>query len=62
MTRDTGWFKSTYSEAGNDDCVEVRITPDTIGVRDSKSPTTGELWLEPAGWATFLTHTRRQLG
>nr|WP_042189819.1 DUF397 domain-containing protein [Kibdelosporangium sp. MJ126-NF4]CEL18898.1 hypothetical protein [Kibdelosporangium sp. MJ126-NF4]CTQ95298.1 hypothetical protein [Kibdelosporangium sp. MJ126-NF4] len=24
--RDTGWFKSSYSGAGTDNCVEVRIT------------------------------------
>jgi Domain of unknown function (DUF397) len=55
MTRDTGWFKSTHSEAGNDNCVEVRLTPDAVGVRDSKSPSTGELWIPPATWTAALT-------
>ncbi|ATE57814.1 DUF397 domain-containing protein [Actinosynnema pretiosum] len=26
MTRDTGWFKSTYSSGGSNGCVEVRFT------------------------------------
>ena len=35
--RDTGWFKSTRSGGANEDCVEVRITEDSVGVRDSKN-------------------------
>lgn len=35
---DTGWFKSTYSGAANDACVEVRISEVGTRVRDSKSP------------------------
>lgn len=55
MTHDTGWFKSTYSGAGNDACVEVRLTPTRVAVRDSKSPTPTELHLLPTTWSTFLT-------
>lgn len=53
MDRDTGWCKSSYSSGGNDSCVEVRLTA-SIGVRDSKNPDSGELWVKPAAWATFL--------
>jgi hypothetical protein len=56
MTRDTGWFKSTYSGAGNDNCVEVRLTPDTVRVRDSKAPTAGQVWLSSAAWTVLIRH------
>jgi len=36
--RDSGWFKSTFSTSGSDNCVEVRFTGDVARVRDSKSP------------------------
>jgi hypothetical protein len=51
MTR--GWFKSSYSDSGNDQCVEVRIDEDAVGVRDSKSSTTDAIWLTPTAWAAF---------
>lgn len=55
MTRDTGWYKSSYTSSGNDSCVEVRfVTSDSIGIRDSKSPATGTLWVPPARWNAFL--------
>ncbi len=38
--RDTGWFKSTFSTSGGDNCVEVRFTGDGARVRDSKNPAT----------------------
>jgi hypothetical protein len=56
MTHDTGWFKSTYSDAANDACIEVRLTPTKVAVRDSKSPTPTELFLPPTTWLTFLAH------
>jgi hypothetical protein len=58
MTHDTGWFKSTYSGAANDNCVEVRLTPRRVRVRDSKSPTLTELSLPLTTWTTFLTAQR----
>jgi hypothetical protein len=57
MTR--GWFKSSYSDSGNDQCVEVRIDQDTVGVRDSKSPTAGAIWLPPTAWTEFLRDIAR---
>lgn len=36
--RDTGWFKSTFSTSGSDNCVEVRFTGDVARMRDSKNP------------------------
>jgi len=53
MTRDTGWFKSSHSGGGSDSCVEVR-PGGSIGVRDSKNPDGGALWLSPTAWSAFL--------
>ena len=53
MTRDTRWFKSSHSDAGNDTCVEVRITSDAIGIRDSKARSAGELRLTSAAWSAM---------
>lgn len=36
--RETGWFKSTFSTSGGDNCVEVRFTGGGALVRDSKNP------------------------
>ncbi|GAA3064379.1 DUF397 domain-containing protein [Actinokineospora globicatena] len=38
--RDTGWFKSSFSNTSNDNCVEVRFTQgNPVAIRDSKNPT-----------------------
>ncbi|MGQ0836977.1 DUF397 domain-containing protein [Actinokineospora sp.] len=44
----TRWRKSHRSN-GNQACVEVANTPNTIGVRDSKNPATN-LEFMPGGW------------
>lgn len=44
--------KSSRSAAGDGNCVEVRITPDAVGIRDSKA--------EPGG--PILTVTRQSFG
>ncbi|MGF6887244.1 hypothetical protein ABIA39_004379 [Nocardia sp. GAS34] len=47
------WFKSSYSQTGGE-CVEVAfLTPNTIGVRDSKNPTAPALTFTPAEWDAF---------
>jgi hypothetical protein len=51
------WRKSSYS-SGSGACVEVAVLSDgTIGVRDSKNPTTS-LTVTPAAWITFLATTK----
>jgi hypothetical protein len=57
--RDTGWFKSSRSNGGGDACVECRITAERgVGVRDSKNPGGGALWVGPAAWSGFLAHLK----
>jgi hypothetical protein len=52
------WRKSSFSERANN-CVEVAITDDAVGVRDSKlgegSPI---LTYTPAEWAAFTAGIR----
>lgn len=55
MMRDTGWFKSSYSAGGSDQCVECRIvTGCGAGVRDSKNPGGGVFWVGSTAWAAFV--------
>ncbi|MGV9878367.1 DUF397 domain-containing protein [Streptomyces sp. NPDC003006] len=51
------WRKSSYSSSSEtDDCVEIAPTPDTIHIRDSKTPTTPHLTVTPQTWSTFITY------
>jgi hypothetical protein len=47
------WRKSSYSPH-NDNCVEVGLTPDVIGIRDTKDRAGGHLVVTPARWQAFL--------
>lgn len=49
-----GWFKSSRS-SDNAACVEVRLSADTIGVRDSKDRSGPTLAFDQAAWTGFLT-------
>ncbi|MDQ3403164.1 MAG: DUF397 domain-containing protein [Actinomycetota bacterium] len=58
-SRDAGWYKSSYSGGGSDQCVECRIVPGvTIGIRDSKAPMSGDLWIAPGAWTAFMNTIR----
>ncbi|KAA0942871.1 DUF397 domain-containing protein [Streptomyces apricus] len=53
MTTDLHWFKSSHS--GNDgECLEIAISPPTIHIRDSKTPTGPTLKITPTAWSAFL--------
>ncbi|SDM63772.1 protein of unknown function [Streptomyces sp. cf386] len=51
------WRKSSYSEGGDNDCVEVADGyPGIVPVRDSKVPDDGQvLVLGATSWTSFLT-------
>ncbi|MEV0703407.1 DUF397 domain-containing protein [Saccharopolyspora sp. NPDC050389] len=51
---DAGWFKSSRSTGGSDNCVEVRLQRDVVRVRDSKAPEDGVLTFGSAAWSSFL--------
>ncbi|MGX7758788.1 DUF397 domain-containing protein [Streptomyces angustmyceticus] len=49
------WRKSSYSDGGADNCVEVCDGfPGAVPVRDSKNPTGGVLLFPADAWAAFL--------
>lgn len=56
MRKDNGavWRKSSYS-AGDGNCVEVAVTREGIGVRDTKNRAAGRLTVAYASWQAF-TH------
>lgn len=57
MIRDSGWFKSSYSDSGGDQCVEVRMVDTVVGVRDSKCPDGGAVWLPLTSWVAFVAYS-----
>ncbi|MFV2118840.1 DUF397 domain-containing protein [Streptomyces sp. Act-28] len=56
-TRDPHWFKSSHSDPGGGNCVEVALSPEAVRVRDSKDVHRAPLTLSPTAWTAFLTHT-----
>ncbi|WP_326736791.1 DUF397 domain-containing protein [Streptomyces sp. NBC_01022] len=51
------WRKSSYSDGGDNNCVEVSDTfPALVPVRDSKTPAGPVLLFAPAAWSTFLEY------
>ncbi|MFE2420997.1 DUF397 domain-containing protein [Streptomyces hokutonensis] len=55
---ESAWFKSSYSDAGQN-CIEAaHLAPTAIAIRDSKNPTGPALLLPATAWAPFLSHLR----
>ncbi|MCG3044071.1 DUF397 domain-containing protein [Streptomyces sp. S1A] len=55
-TTELGWFKSSYSSAQGDDCVEVAVTEQAVHVRDSKDVSRPALAVGREGWGRFVRH------
>lgn len=56
---DAVWRKSTRSNNGGSDCVEVaRNLPGVVGIRDSKDPTGPALAVAPDTWRSFLADVK----
>ncbi|GAA3864071.1 DUF397 domain-containing protein [Streptomyces sedi] len=54
------WRKSTYSDGGNSNCVEVADGyPGVVPVRDSKTPDHAPLFIPSDAWASFVGHLTR---
>jgi hypothetical protein len=51
------WWKSTRS-AGNGACVEVAVSGEAVGLRDSKDPTGSVLVFDQATWRVFLSDVK----
>jgi hypothetical protein len=57
------WFKSSYSDSGGGNCVEVAYEAPhghvaAIHIRDSKNPTGPTLRVSPGAWGAFLKGAR----
>ncbi|MEU7697369.1 DUF397 domain-containing protein [Streptomyces sp. NPDC039028] len=49
------WFKSSYSDSGGGECVEVATSPHAVHLRDSKQHDGGPTFaVEPAAWSVFV--------
>ncbi|GHB44038.1 hypothetical protein GCM10010331_34620 [Streptomyces xanthochromogenes] len=56
------WFKSSYSDSGGGDCVEVAASCEAVHVRDSKVADGPSFAVAPRAWAAFLTWEGAALG
>ncbi|MCU1680347.1 MAG: helix-turn-helix domain protein [Amycolatopsis sp.] len=52
------WRKSQASSSNNA-CVEVALSSDAIGIRDTKDRAAGHLVLAPGSWSAFLEKAAR---
>lgn len=53
------WRKSTYSDGGGGDCLEVAdYFPGVVPVRDSKMPAGPVIFVGNAAWSAFVQHVR----
>ncbi|MGW2838492.1 DUF397 domain-containing protein [Streptomyces sp. NPDC001493] len=54
------WRKSTFSDGGDTNCLEVADDfPGFVPVRDSKNPTGPALLISAPAWSAFIQDVRR---
>ncbi|KAB1980809.1 DUF397 domain-containing protein [Streptomyces triticiradicis] len=53
-TSELDWFKSSYSSAQGDSCVEVAVTEQAVHVRDSKDLAHPCFAVDREGWTRFV--------
>jgi len=58
-TPELDWFKSSYSSAQNDDCVEVAVSVEAVHVRDSKDTARPHFAVTRDGWTRFVRFAAR---
>ncbi|MGW8703241.1 DUF397 domain-containing protein [Streptomyces eurythermus] len=51
----TGWYKSSYSDGSQSECLEVARGHAHVPVRDSKTITGPAVLFSANGWASFVT-------
>ncbi|MFH8775686.1 DUF397 domain-containing protein [Streptomyces sp. NPDC017958] len=57
------WRKSSYSEGGDNNCVEVADGyPGVVPVRDSKAPAARPLLFSTASWSLFMEEIKGKAG
>lgn len=52
------WRKSSFSQGGGTNCVEVALAPAAAAVRDSKNVTGPRLRFPAAAWRAFVRRPR----
>ncbi|MFD9506284.1 DUF397 domain-containing protein [Streptomyces mirabilis] len=57
-TTELAWFKSSYSNAEGEACLEIATRPETVHIRDSKNHTGPTLTITPTTWTAFLRTVR----
>ncbi|MFI8265517.1 DUF397 domain-containing protein [Streptomyces sp. NPDC085665] len=55
---ESAWFKSSYSGAEGNACVEAAILQSAVGVRDSKDKKGPALVFRSSTWASFVSAVR----
>lgn len=56
---DPAWRKSSYSQASDNDCVEICVDGTAVLIRDSKNPTGPVLRVSAGAWSAFVDGVRR---
>ncbi|MFI1659098.1 DUF397 domain-containing protein [Streptomyces sp. NPDC020472] len=54
MNETLHWFKSSHSDDGGGNCVEVATTPHAVHLRDSKVGDGPTFVVGPAAWTAFV--------
>lgn len=52
------WRKSSYSGGAGNDCVELAVNTDVVGVRDSKNPDAEPLRFQHTAFCSFINELR----
>ncbi len=52
------WRKSSYSGGAGNECVELAVSTDDVGVRDSKNPRAAMLRFKRATFGSFIDELR----
>ncbi|WUH23989.1 DUF397 domain-containing protein [Streptomyces sp. NBC_00448] len=55
---ETSWYKSSYSGAEGNACVEIAALTQNVGIRDSKDKQGPALLVTPSAWSSFLDLVR----
>ncbi|GGR79272.1 MULTISPECIES: DUF397 domain-containing protein [Streptomyces] len=55
----TGWYKSSYSDGSQSECLEVARGHADVPVRDSKAVTGPALLFSANGWTAFVSALKK---
>lgn len=54
MEKITNWHVSSFS-GGNNNCVEVAVATEVVGIRDTKDRLAGHITVTPDAWTAFTS-------